>query len=169
MRRPALVLLGLVWFVGACGHTSTLDDGVLRKGDVTVRFGPVGAGWSRIAVPGADLSYRDDASEGSVMFDVRCHDRDGDAPLAALTAHLIMGTTERDVQREDTLPFDGREALHTLMTAKLDGVPMQYDLYVMKKDGCVYDLVYVAPPGRFAAGSPSFERFATGLHAAGSP
>ena len=108
-------------------------------------------GWTRIAVPGADSAYRDDANLGSVLFDVRCHDRDGDAPLGSLTEHLIMGTTARDVQREETLPFDGREALHTLMTAKLDGVPMQYDLYVMKKDGCVYDLVYVAPPDRFAA------------------
>ena len=49
------------------------------------------------------------------------------------------------------------------MRAKLDGVPMQYDIYVMKKDGCVYDLVYVAPPGRFAAGAADFERFAHGL------
>jgi hypothetical protein len=166
MRRPALVPL---LFLVACGHTSTLDDGVLRKGDVSVRFGSVPAGWTRIAVRGADLAYRDDANLGSVLFDVRCHDRDGDAPLGSLTEHLIMGTTARDVQREETLPFDRREALHTLMTAKLDGVPMQYDLYVMKKDGCVYDLVYVAPPDRFPAGSPSFERFATGLHGTSGP
>ena len=170
MRRPALVLTLLLLLLPplvACGHASTLDDGVLRKGDVSVRFGAVAAGWTRITVPGADLAYRDDAHEGSILFDVRCHDRDGDAPLGSLTEHLIMGTTARDVQREETIPFDGREALHTLMTAKLDGVAMQYDLYVMKKDGCVYDLVYVAPPDRFAAGSPSFERFSVGLHGTG--
>jgi len=49
--------------------------------------------------------------------------------------------------------------------AKLDGVLMEYDLYVTKKDGCVTDLVYVAPPQGFAAGVPDFERFATGLRA----
>jgi hypothetical protein len=155
--------------VAACGHTSGLEDGVLRKGDVSVRFGPVPAGWTRIGVQGADLSYRDDANEGSVLFDVRCHERDSDAPLGSLTAHLIMGTTAREVQREETIPFDGREAQHTLMTAKLDGVAMQYDLYVMKKDGCVYDMVYVAPPDRFAAATVLFERFATGLHGTSGP
>ncbi len=142
---------------------------MLHKGDVSVRFGPVPASWTPITVQGADVAYRDEAHEGSVLFDVRCHDRDDDAPLPSLTEHLIMGTTARDVQREDTIPFDGREALHTVMTAKLDGVPMQYDLYVMKKDGCVYDLVYVAPPDRFAAGSGSFERFATGPHGTRGP
>ena len=79
-----------------------------------------------------------------------------------------MGTTEREFDAQDVLPFDGREALHSLLRAKLDGVPMQYDIYVTKKDGCVYDLVYVAPPGRFAAGAAAFEPFATGVRSEGS-
>jgi len=154
---------------GGCGHVSSLDDGVLHKGDVSVRFGPVPPGWALITVQGADVAYRDEAHEGSVLFDVRCSARDNDAPLPSLTEHLIMGTTARDVQSEETIPFDGREALHTWMTAKLDGVPMQYDLYVMKKDECVYDLVYVAPPDRFALGAPAFERFAAALHGSSGP
>ena len=76
-----------------------------------------------------------------------------------------MGTTERDIESQSTIPFDGREALHTVLRAKLDGVPMHYDVFVMKKDGCVYDLVYVAPPCQFAAGARDFERFALNLHA----
>jgi hypothetical protein len=117
-------------------------------------------------VDGADLAFRDDAREGSVLADVRCGHRDDDAPLSVLTQHLIMGTTERDLESQEVLPFDRREAMHTLLRAKLDGVPMEYDIYVMKKDGCVFDLVYIAPPDHFADGSADFERFAGGLHAA---
>jgi hypothetical protein len=171
-QRAALVAsanLAIGMAVAACGHTASLDDGVLHKGDVSVRFGPVPAGWALITVQGADVAYRDEAHEGSVLFDVRCGARDNDAPLPSLTEHLIMGTTARDVQSEETIPFDGREALHTRMTAKLDGVPMQYDLYVMKKDECVFDLVYVAPPDRFALGAPAFERFATVVHGSSGP
>jgi hypothetical protein len=141
----------------------------LRKGDLSIRLGPVPPGWQPLHLEGADVAYRDLAHEGSVMFDVRCHRRDDDAPLAVLTEHLIMGTTERETLNEETVPFDGREALHTRMRAKLDGVPMQYDVYVMKKDGCVHDLVYVAPPGRVAQGEDDFERFARGFHAESSP
>ena len=50
-----------------------------------------------------------------MLFDVRCGRRDDDAPLSVLTEHLIMGTTERDVESRLTIPFDGREAMHTLI------------------------------------------------------
>ena len=171
VRVPGVAVLFLVAAVGlglvACGHAKTFDDGVFRKGAVTVRVGPVPAGWRRLAVDGADLAFRDDERSGSVLFDVRCG-RDDDAPLSVLTDHLIMGTTEREFVAQDTIPFDRREALHTLLHAKLDGVPMQYDIYVMKRDGCVYDLVYVALPARFAEGAADFERFATGLESVGT-
>jgi hypothetical protein len=74
-----------------------------------------------------------------------------------------MGTTEREFDVQEVIPFDRREAMHTRLRAKLDGVPMQYDIYVMKRDGCVYDLVYVAPPDRFLDGAGGFERFVAGL------
>jgi hypothetical protein len=152
-----------------CAHEESFGDGVFRKEGLAIRVGPVPSGWRRITVDGADLAFRDDAQGGSALFDVRCGRRDDDAPLPVLTEHLIMGTTEREFDAQDTVPFDGREALHSLLRAKLDGVPMQYDIYVMKKDGCVYDLVYVAPPGRFATGAAAFEPFATGLRSEGSP
>jgi hypothetical protein len=163
------VLLASLSSLAGCVHPDAFGDGVLRKEGVAVRLGPVPPGWRRIAVDGADLAFRDDAQGGSALFDVRCGQRDDDAPLSVLTAHLIMGTTAREFDAEDTVPFDGREALHTLLRAKLDGVPMQYDIYVTKKDGCVYDLVYVAPPGRFATGAAAFEPFATGLRTEGPP
>jgi hypothetical protein len=65
--------------------------------------------------------------------------------------------------KEETVPFDRREARHTVMKAKLDGVPLVWDAYVMKKNGCVYDMVYVAPPDRFEEGTAAFERFAQGF------
>lgn len=169
MRRAPLLVAFIALVLPACDHAGAFEDGVLRKGDVTVHVGPIPAQWRRVHVEGADLAFRDDARAASAMFDVRCGRRDGDGPLSALTAQLLMGTTQRDFVSEEVVPFDGREALHTTLRAKLDGVPMQYDIYVMKKDDCVYDLVYVAEPDRFTAGAPDFERFATGLHAASPP
>jgi hypothetical protein len=162
--RAGLWAIALSGSLASCGHAQLLDNGVLHKGALRIELGPVPAGWQALRIEGADLAYRDTPHEASVLVDVRCDRRDDDAPLSVLTEHLIMGTTEREVDSEETLPFDGREARHTRMRAKLDGVPMQYDIYVMKKDGCVYDLVYVAPPDRFADGAPDFERFASGLH-----
>jgi hypothetical protein len=168
MRRPVLLPL-VIALSGACAHTDTFEDGVLRKGELTVHLGPQPSSWRRVDVGGADLAFRDDARAGSALFDVRCGRRDDDAPLSVLSDHLVMGTTDREIESRETIPFDGREAMHTLLHAKLDGVPMQYDIYVVKKDGCVYDIVYVAPPAYFAAGVPDFERFTHGMHALSSP
>jgi len=162
---PVLVALALA----ACAHSETFEQGTLRKGELSVQLGPLPAGWRRVLVEGADLAFRDDDHDGSVLFDVRCGHADDDAPLSILTEHLIMGTTERDFESQEIMPFDGREAMRTRLRAKLDGVPMQYEIYVMKKDGCVYDLVYVAPPDRFEDGTADFERFAGGLRTAATP
>ena len=64
--------------------------------------------------------------------------------------------------------MDGREALHTVMSAKLDGVPKMFDAYVLKKDGCVYDFVNFSEPATFPANRPAFERFVAGFHTLGS-
>jgi hypothetical protein len=168
MRRPVLVSV-FALLAMACAHGDSFDEGVLRKGDLAVHVGPLPSSWRRVDVDGADLAFRDEAHEGSALFDVRCGRRDDDASLAVLTSHLMMGTTDREVETQETIPFDGREAMHSLFRAKLDGVPMRYDLYVMKKDGCVYDLVYVSAPDHFAEGMRDFEGFARGVRALSSP
>ena len=150
-------------FVAGCAHGDAFEGGVLQKGALRIEVGPVASSWRRIHVPGADLAFRDDDRDGSALFDVRCGGRDDDAPLAILTQNLVMGTTERDFESQEVIPFDQREAMHSRLRAKLDGVPMQYDIYVMKKDGCVYDLAYLAPPSSFARGVPGFERFVSGF------
>jgi hypothetical protein len=160
MRFHGLIAVA---FVAGCAHGDSFDGGVLRKGALRVEVGPVPASWRRIQVEGADLAFRDDDRAGSALFSVHCNGRDDDAPLGILTQNLVMGTTEREFETQEVIPFDRREAMHSRLRAKLDGVPMQYDIYVMKKDGCVYDLVYVAPPGRFLDGAGAFERFVAGL------
>jgi hypothetical protein len=170
-RRPRLAaLLAVMAGAAACAHaTSALEDDVLHKGELRVQLGPVPQTWRRVDLAGADLAFRDDERSGSALFDVRCGERDDNAPLTALTGHLIMGTTERAFETEEVVPFDRREAQHTVLRAKLDGVPMRYDIYVMKKNGCVFDLVYVAPPEHFADGAADFERFARGVHTPPAP
>jgi hypothetical protein len=90
-----------------------------------------------------------------------------------LTRHLLIGTTERETLAEETLPLDGREALRSRVAAKLDGVPLVYEMYVLKKDGCIYDFVLVrrhdaseSPAAADRATEP-FRRFVLGFRTEG--
>jgi hypothetical protein len=158
------VAAGFALALAACGAPASVEAGVYRNAQVAFHIDPVPSGWHTIRVSNADVVFRDGAHEASILVNGRCLPEDGDAPLTALTEHLLMGTTAREFLLEETVPFDSREARHTVLKAKLDGVVMGYDIFVMKKDGCVYDLVYVGDPAVMQAGSPAFETFAKGFH-----
>jgi hypothetical protein len=165
---PPIWLAALCAFMlGACASSAQFDGRVYKGERLAFEVPPIPAGWRRIDVSDASLAFRDDAHEASILVNGRCGHRDDDTPLAALTKHLIIGTTEREYVSEKVEPMDRREALHTVLKAKLDGVLMHYDIFVMKKDGCVYDLVYVSSPEKFAAGAPVFEEFARGFRTTG--
>jgi hypothetical protein len=160
--RPA-ALLPIVLGLLHCSHGS-LRGGVYTDERLSFRIGEVPSTWQRLETDGASLAFRDDQKETSVLLNARCGRADEDVPLPALTRQLFMTFTEREVLEQKTIPMDGREALHTLMRAKLDGVPKVFDVYVLKKDGCVYDFVAVSAPGTFSAIQPLFDRFVAGFH-----
>lgn len=169
MRGRALFFFGVASVLAcACGGAEKGFDGhVYRDGRIAFRVGDVPSTWHRIEVTDASLAFRDDTHQASILLNARCGQRDDDVPLVSLTGQLIMGTTDRDYGKEETIPFDGREARHTTLKAKLDGVLLSYDIYVEKKDGCIYDFVYVAPPDQ-AASSAEFERFVGDFHTIGT-
>ena len=164
MRISApLPVCALFLAIGCGGSAATFDGGVYRKGPIAFQVGAAPPSWRKVEVSDAALAWRDDAHDASVLVNARCKKPDDGTPLTALTNHLVMGSTEREIVFEKVEPFDGREALHTKMRVKWDGVPIALDMFVMKKDGCVYDLVYMGSPSGFESGAPPFEAFARGF------
>jgi hypothetical protein len=172
IKARALPMSFLVAAIGCGSAPPRLEAGVYREGPVAFRIGDVPTDWHPVRVEGATLAFRDEPHLASILLDGRCYRKDDDVPLVALTDHLLMGTTGREIFSQETVPFDEREAMHTRLRAKLDGVPMDYDIFVLKKDGCVYDFVYVADPRKGTSeesesGKGAFERFTSTFHTLG--
>lgn len=148
----------LAFSLFACAHGG-LEGRTYRKDNVEFAVGEIPASWRKIDLTEAALAFRDEAHAASVLVNGRCGISSDDAPLASLTQHLLMGTTEREVVDERKLLLDGREALRSVAVAKQDGVPKQYVLYVLKKDGCVYDFVLVGEPESVGGAMPAFDAF----------
>lgn len=118
------------------------DDGTLR-----FRVGPVPAPWRNIESEGTLLAFRDDQHGATIAVNGRCGVDGDDVPLASLTQHLFLQFTDRQQSSQKELMLDGRAALRTELVGKLDGVPKRFVVYVLKKDGCVYDFWRISDPG----------------------
>jgi hypothetical protein len=162
--RPLLRLLGFLagFAIVACGGPS-FQGNVFRGDGISFRVGPYPRDWRPIDVDGALLSFRDDAAPATVAVNGRCGIDGDDVPLQALTHHLFLNFTDRQVQSQAPLELDGREALRTEMVAELDGVPRKFVVFVLKKDGCVYDFVWIGPARDSEPRIGEFERFVLGF------
>jgi hypothetical protein len=157
-----LALAGALASSVACGGAQ-FDGTTYRGAGFTFQVPPPPPSWKMLEVDAAALAFRDEEGDATILVHGRC-DLDGDdVPLRSLTQHLFMTFTEREIEVQEVVPFDGREAMHTSLTAKLDGVPKRFDVWVMKKDGCVYDLIYIAAPDRYPSGVGDFSRFVQGF------
>lgn len=164
--RTAFSLLVAGALSPACG--AAFDGTTYHRDGVTFRVPAPPASWQRIDADGASLAFRDTSASATVMVSGRCGRGEDDVPLPALTQHLFLQFTDREQLAQEVVPFDGREAMHTVTSAKLDGVAKKFDVWVMKKDGCVYDMIFLADPARFDAGVGEFRKFVGGFSTARS-
>jgi hypothetical protein len=156
--------LVLAFALGVGGCTGAAFNGSVYHGSgYAFRIPPPPASWKRIEVDGQALSFVDETNGTLIAASGRCKVDGEDVPLRSLVQHLFIQFTERDVVSEEVVPFDGREALHTVVIAKLDGIPKQFDVWVLKKDRCVYDLYCIADPADFNDAVGPFREFVQGF------
>lgn len=164
----AAIVMRAALFCAACGVAAcgAAFDGTTYRGQgIAFKVPPPPESWQSIDVSHAALAFRDVTADATIAVNGRCGKDAPDVPLASLTQHLFLQFTERDILTQEVVPFDQREAMHTVMLAKLDGVPKKFDVWVLKKDGCVYDMLFISAPDRFEAGVEAFRRFTSGFSA----
>jgi hypothetical protein len=165
MTRPVILIvaaLGIVGLSGCWGTSGQLVDNRFEDDKVSYTVGQPGEGWQRLKLDRADIAWHHPQLGAGLLVNSACEGVQ-DSPLIGLTNELLIGTTEREIVEQTTLPWSRREALESIVTGKLDGVPRKRALFVLKKDGCVYDIVYDAPPASFDAGLAAYRRVRDGF------
>ena len=148
-------VLAVAALLGGC-HGG-LRDGVFAKEGVRYEIGQPYGQWRQVGLAGNDLAFVANDSGHSIAVNSTCRDF-GDPPLEVLINHLLIGFTDRVQVSQTPGVLDGRSCLTAHYTAKLDGVPVELLLVVMKKDTCVYDFTYVSPSGRFDEKRAAFDQ-----------
>jgi hypothetical protein len=141
-------------------HPATRE---LCAGDNCYRLGELDESWHQIQRRRDSVAFFSDSVGGVINSSTICRADADAAPLEALTNRLLIGYTERQDISVERVMLAGREALHSVIAAKLDGVPVKLDLYVLKRNGCIVDLAFGAPVARYPAGQSHFEHFVHSL------
>jgi hypothetical protein len=162
-RAPFLALSLLVTAGLHLGCTTAhLVDNRYQDDHVSYTIGQPGAGWVKMHLEKANVAWHQPDLAAGMFLNSTCGGVQ-DAPLTGLSNELLIGSTEREILQQELVPWSHREALETVVTCKLDGVARKRILFVIKKDGCVYDLVYDAPPEHFDDGLASYRAVRDGL------
>ncbi len=143
-----------VLLLGACASAPRAS---FRTGASSLPPAWVGVGMRGTAVA---LHHTDG---GAIAASISCDAVDEDAPLDVLLNHLLL-QIEKPVERARTaFVIDGRAALRVQLGVRLDGVPVELELVLFKKDGCVIDAQLAVDAQKFPARRADFELFLSGL------
>jgi hypothetical protein len=162
-RSGLPAVLGIALIMSGCwGSTGSYVDRRFEDDHVHYNVGEPGPTWTRVALESTNVAWHNRELAAGILVNSHCEGVKA-APLAGLTGELMMGSTEREVLSQTLRAFSGREALETIARSKIDGVVRQRAMFVLKKDGCVYDVIYDAPPDQFAAGLADYQKVRDGL------
>ncbi len=136
------------------------DGQHIRKPLASYRVGVLDRSWRRLAVEHGDLAFQR-PRDGVISVNATCEDYD-DVPTSVLVNQLLFGTTERVFAVDEEVTLDGRGARHAVLDLELDGVPVRAEIYVLARNGCLFDLAYVSQ--RAAPAHETFARFVRDFH-----
>ena len=163
MLAGALVLsAGCTGWVGHGSVYRARHRGGKEPKEATYRVGLPGAGWRPLRERDLQVAWvRPDAGAAIRVFS-ECSGH-GDPKLEQALDHLRVGWTNWRVLDARKTRLVGREALVAHVEAELDGVTFRHEFWIVKKDGCLFDLSYSAPPSRFDGHLADFRRVVDGF------
>lgn len=145
----------------------------------TYRVGLPGVGWDRISDSSLQVAWHHSTDSAVIQARGECEEH-GDSSLEDFTDHQRIDYSSWEIVEEPTGETDAegrprtrpkqyyttiaeREALRTTVRANLDGGEVMIEYVVLKKDGCLFDLTYIAVPTAFDSHTPAFEQVIDGF------
>ena len=156
--RMSAVVAALV-LSGCATGGPRVENGVFRAPE-RFRVTVPGAEWDVAAASRAELELRHRATRAGISANVECGGEAARRDVTVLARRLFLGLRSR-VLENGTATLGGAPAMRAVVEARVSGSddPMRLEAYVMKAEGCVYDLVYAAPAASFEEQRPDFQRF----------
>ena len=140
--------------------------GIMRYEQAKVfRITPLPTPWKGPKLRYKEMIHENDTIGGTIVTDALCGPKFEDTPLEMLAKHLFYKLERPQMRPHRYFQLAGRDAIRVEGMGSIDGVPLQMAVVVLKKNHCVYDFVYFAPPNGFDQGVSDFENYYQSLQA----
>jgi len=146
------------------GVMSYRHEKVYLQNRTFYKVGRLPSGWRRMESKARAISFYNEAYKASITTDAFCGKSFSDRPLDTLAGELTSVLSDRTTVSTQDMMLGGRGAKRFLVLGKMDGVPLQMDAVVVKKNSCNFDFVAVMPPDAPADVKQDFEGFFNGFH-----
>jgi len=157
MKRSLGVILVLSLMLNACifGRPGAASRKVMsyRDGHVFLtgsrndyyNVGLLPGGWDRMRLRAYTIAFHNEDMGATISTDAFCGSLYEDVPLPTLTSQLFGGVEDFEITKTYEFTLNERGALRTIAKGTLDGVPLNFDIVVLKKNKCMFDFICVAP------------------------
>jgi len=149
---------GIVLILAGCAGREAPD--AVYRSSKSYRVALPGPDWGAVSASRADVELRHREAPAAILTNASCGPRLASHPIESLRREILAGFSGRDVQLHEAVSVGGREGTHMIVdgwVSRPDAL-VRVELFVLRGDRCVYDLVYAAPPGDFARWQAEFQR-----------
>lgn len=113
----------------------------------------------------SDQSFQSKKTGATISINSTCksYSTENTRNLKTLTRELLLGISDIEYQKEESIDIPGGEALQTTVQGQINQEKVMIRTVVVLKNNCVYDLMYVSRPGKFKESEEDFSRFVSSL------
>jgi len=119
-------------------------------------------GWSLLSSKASDLTLWNARMGAGIVVNVSALQEDRE--LSILTRHLLIAFERKRVISRETAVVDGKEAVRAVVEGWIEKSKVMAEVYVVKGEGVVYDIVFWSPTEVFAQTVQIFQQFLGTLH-----
>ena len=148
-----------IFLIAGC---ATLNISIDEKKSTQYEYATLPQHWKHIENTKADASFWSEKSAATIFINSLCR-RYENTSLHQLTRNLLLGIQDISIIKTESIMLDEREAKHTIATGKLDGVAVKMNIYVTRKNYCIYDMSYSAIDKNYDIDLSDFEKLVSSL------
>ncbi len=151
-------------FLTLAGCVTVDVGGSKAKSARNVKFEKPGSPFASSSDGTGDQTWISEKTGNSISYLSEC-ERQVELNLEQLESEALSVLEKMKIEKSERLGFNGREAVRTVASGKVDGVDVKMQLLTFKKNNCNYSLSYGAVSSKYDLELSQFDQFMKGFQA----